>query len=189
VGQRIGPAFAVQAFAFDPQSKAQLYVVDDFTAKQNSLTSGLYLASPALSQPQQIAPGDWYSVQWLPHAQRFFANGADGVIGVAADGTVQKYKTENSTIPIDSPDGAWLLAWGDGNFTSPIGLRLYTSNGELAREVTSDMVTFATWSPDSLGVFYVSEGALYFVSIPNGKPQLIKENITGGRDSIGWVQP
>ncbi len=162
--QRIGPEFPVQALAFDPETQTQLTVVDDFTAQQNDLQGGLYLKSSA-NQPQLIAPGNWYEVRWLPHAQLFFAKGENGVISVALDGTTKEYAGEDA-LPIDSPDGAWLLAWGDGNFTSPIGLRLYTTDGELKRKITTDAVTLATWSPDSTGVFYVSDGMLYYARSP-----------------------
>jgi hypothetical protein len=190
--QRIGPEFPVQALAFDPESQTQLTVVDDYTAKQNNLQGGLYLASPA-QQPQLIMSGNWYEVRWLPHAQLFFAKGEAGVISVAMDGTTTEYFGEGA-LPIDAPDGAWLMAWGDGNYTSPIGLRLYTPDGapagELRRAITTDAVTFALWSPDSNGAFYISDGMLYYVSIPNGDPQLIEEDLTtteaGG---LGWVMP
>ncbi len=186
--QRVGPEFPVQALAFDPESQTQLYVADDYTAKQNNSQGGLYLASPT-KQPQLIAPGNWYTVSWLPHAQLFFAKGEDGVISVALDGTTTEYFGEGA-LPIDAPDGAWLLAWGDGNFTSPIGLRLYTTDGELKRAITTDAVTLALWSPDSGGVFYISDGMLYYAAIPNGEPQLIEENMaTTEAGSIGWVMP
>jgi WD40 repeat protein len=186
--QRIGPEFPVQALAFDPESQTQLYVVDEYTAQQNNLQGGLYLAAPS-STPQPIAPGNWYDARWLPHAQLFFAKGEDGVISVALDGTTTDYFGEDA-LPIDAPDGAWLLAWGDGNFTSPIGLRLYTTDGELKRGLTTDSVSLVTWSPDSDGAFYTSEGMLYYVSLPNGDPQLIEENTTAGETgSLGWVMP
>ena len=121
--QLIGPKFEVLTLAYDPQTQTQLYFVDDFTAQQNSLSGGLYLATS--DQAKLIAAGDWYETRWLPHAQLFFAKGPDGVISVTSAGTVKEYADEEA-LPIDSPDGAWLLAWGDGNYTSPIGLRLYT---------------------------------------------------------------
>jgi hypothetical protein len=187
--QRLGPDFPVQAYAVAPQSQTQLYVVDDYTAQQNGLTGGLYLDTID-APPQLVASGDWYNVQWRPNAELFFAHGAEGVMSVALDGAVQNWTTERATLPIDSPDGAWLLAWGDGNFTSPIGLRLYTADGELKRTITSGSVTSATWSPASAGVFYVSEGDLYYAAIPNGEPELIAENLaTTETGSLGWVMP
>jgi hypothetical protein len=187
--QRIGPEFPVQALAFDPEAQAQLTVIDDYTAQQNNLQGGLYLASPAADQLRLIAPGSWYDVRWLPQAQLFFAKGEEGVISVALDGATTEYFGEDA-LPIDSPDGAWLLAWGNGNFTGPIGLRLYTPDGELARAITTDAVTFATWSPDANGVFYVSDGALYYAAIPNGESRLIEESVTVTEPgSLGWVLP
>ena len=135
--QLIGPKFEVQTLAYDPKTQTQLYFVDDFTAQQNGLSGGLYFATA--NQAKLIAAGDWYETRWLPHAQLFFAKGPDGVISVTPAGTVKEYADEEA-LPIDSPDGAWLLAWGDGNYTSPIGLRLYTPDGELKRTITSDSV-------------------------------------------------
>lgn len=186
--QRIGPEFPVYGLAFDPVTQTQLTVVDRDTVRQNGMEGGLYLAA-AGAPPQLIAPGNWYEVRWLPHAQMFFAKGDSGVISVARDGTTKEYSGEGA-LPINAPDGAWLLAWGDGNFTSPIGLRLYTTDGELKRNITTDAVTLAMWSPDSTGVYYVSDGMLYYVAIPNGEPQLIEENlITTEAGSMGWVMP
>jgi hypothetical protein len=186
--QRIGPNFPVQALAFDPKTQTQLTAVDRDTARQNNLQGGLYLASP-LNQPRLVAPGNWYDVRWMPHAQVFFAKGEDGVISVALDGKTTEYSGEGAS-PIDSPDGAWLLAWGDGNFTSPIGLRLYTTDGELRRAITKDAVTLATWSPDSTGVFYVSGGKLTYAAIPNGNPEVIDANTTATETgSLGWAMP
>jgi hypothetical protein len=184
--QSIGPKFEVQTLAYDPKTQTQLYYVDDFTAQQNGSSGGLYLATAG--QAKLIASGDWYDTRWLPHVQLFFAKGRDGVISVTPDGVVKKYADEEA-LPIDAPDGAWLLAWGDGNYTSPIGLRLYTPDGELKRTITSDSVMFATWSPDSAGVFYQSNGQLYFVAIPNGEPQLIGETTARELNSLGWVKP
>jgi hypothetical protein len=51
-------------------------------------------------------------------------------------------------------------------------------------------VAFATWAPDSSGLFYVSDGMLYYVAIPNGEPQLIAEDlISSEAGSVGWVRP
>ncbi len=186
--QLIGPKFPIQAFAFDPESQTQLYMTDDYTAQQNNSQGGLYLTAPT-KQPQFIAPGNWYDVRWLPQAKLFFAKGQDGVLSVTLDGTTTNYKGE-SALPLAAPDGAWLAAWGDGNFTSPIGLRLYTPDGELKRQITSDAVSFATWSPDSTGVFYVSDGGLYYAAIPNGEPQSIEKGITSTEPgSVGWLMP
>ena len=185
--QRIGPDFPVQAYAVDATSQTQLLIVDEYTARENNMQGGLFLKLSS-EQPQLVAPGNWYDVRWLPQAQVFFAKGEGGVISVALDGTTQEYSDEEA-LPIDSPDGAWLLAWGDGNYTSPIGLRLYTPDGELTRTITSDSVAFATWSPDATGVFYQSEGQLYFAEIPNGEPQLIGDSTARELSNIGWVKP
>ena len=187
--QRLGPEFPVQAYAVDPKSLTQLYVIDDYTAQQNGLTGGLYLDTPA-APPQRVATGNWYNVQWRPHAGLFFAQGAEGVVSVSRDGAAQPYAAESVALPIDSPDGAWLLAWGDGNYSGPIGLRLYSADGELKRTIASDSVTYATWSPASDGVFYLSEGNLYYVAISNGEPQLVAENLaTAEAGSLGWILP
>ncbi len=184
--QLIGPKFDVQTLAYDPKTQTQLYFVDDFAAQQNGLSGGLYFA--AAGQAKLMASGDWYETRWLPHAQLFFAKGKDGVISVTPEGVVKKYGGEEA-LPIDAPDGAWLLAWGDGNYTSPIGLRLYTPDGEVKRTITSDAVAFATWSPDATSVFYQSGGQLYFVEIPNGEPQLIGDSTAQELSNIGWIKP
>ena len=166
-----------------------MYALDDYTAQQNGLTGGLYLQMPG-APPQQVAAGNWYNVAWRPYAERFFAQGVDGVVSVALDGTVQNWPEERVAMPVDSPDGAWLLAWGDGNYSGPIGLRLYTADGELKRDIASDSVMHAVWTPASDGVFYISEGSLVYVAIPNGEPQLVAEDLAmASAGSLGWVRP
>jgi hypothetical protein len=190
--QRIGPEFEVQTLAYDPETQTQLYYVADFTAEQHDLKGGLYLAGPQADQPELIAAGDWYETRWLPRAQLFFAKGPAGVMSVTPDNIVEQY-AEEEALPIESPDGAWLLAWGDGNYTSPIGLRLYATDSvpadEVTRTITSEAVAFATWSLDATGVFYQSEGQLYFVEIPNGEPVLLGETTARELSNIGWVKP
>jgi hypothetical protein len=188
--QRVGPDFPVQTLAYDPATQTQLYVAYDFTGQQPGLRDGLYLAGPdAISQPPQfIAAGDWYDTRWLPQAQLFFARGKEGVISVTLDGVAKEYDAEQ-TIPIDAPDGTWLLAWSNGEFISQTGLRLYTPDGKLTRTITDKAVVLALWSPDSTGAFYVSEGALHYVPIPDGEPQMIAEKLTSADPaSYVWVR-
>jgi hypothetical protein len=189
--QRVGPDFPVQTLAYDPATQAQLYYGDDFFMQQRGLRGGLYLAGPDASgqPPRFIAEGDWYTVRWLPQSQLFFAAGKAGALSVTRDGVVTRYDTEQA-IPIESPDGAWLLAWRNADVINSTGLRLYTPDGTLARTITEDTVLFATWSPDSTGAFYVSTGALRYVSIPDGEPQVIAEKlITAEPAGYVWVRP
>lgn len=187
--QLIAPEFPVQTLAYDPQSQAQLYFGDDYTLQQQGLQGGLYLAQPNAADPAPrfIAAGDWYETRWLPHVRLFFARGRQGMISVALDGRVTKYVV-GQTIPIESPNGAWLLGWSYGETIGGTGLRLYTPDGDLTRLITSEPVLLATWSPDSVGAFYVSKGALYYLAIPDGDPQFIADKLISAElASFAWI--
>ena len=188
--RRVGPDFPVQTLAYDPQTQTQLYYGDDFTLRQQGLTGGLYLSRPnSTSQGAQfITSGDWYETRWLPQVRLFFARGREGLISVGLDGRVTKYEV-GQNMPAESPNGAWLLGWSYGEVNDRPGLRLYTSAGQLARTITSDSVLFATWSPDSMGAFYVSKGTLQYVTIPDGEPQMVAEKLLSSEPaSYVWVR-
>lgn len=188
--QRIGPDFPIQTLAYDPVSQMQLYYGDDYFLQQQGLSGGLYLVTPdAGGQPRFVAAGDWYATRWLPHSRLFFAAGNAGAISVTRDGVATRYETERA-IPIESPDGAWLLAWRNADIINSTGLRLYTPDGTLVRTITEDTVLFATWSPDSTGAFYVSAGALRYMRLPDGEPRVIAEKlITAEPAGYVWVRP
>jgi hypothetical protein len=189
--QRVGPDFPVQTLAYDPETQTYLYYGDDFVMQQRGLSGGLYLDAPdAISKPPHlITSSNWYTTRWLPHMQLFFAAGKDGVISVTRTGTATRYDIERA-IPIESPDGNWLLAWRNADVINSTGLRLYTPDGKLARTITQDTVLVATWSPDSTGAFYVSAGALRYVSIPDGEPQVVAEKLISAEPaSYVWVEP
>jgi WD40 repeat protein len=125
--------------------------------------------------------------RWDSDAKRLWTSSAGDVVSLALDGTVKRYPDE-SELPFESPNGAWLLFECGGGIKRP-GLRLYTHDGQLAREIASDLTSRATWSPDSTGVFYELGGVFYYVSIPDGRPQPIEENRDSPWENLGWVQP
>ncbi|CAG0926566.1 hypothetical protein TFLX_00101 [Thermoflexales bacterium] len=128
--------------------------------------------------------------RWDSDAKRLWTSSAGVVISLALDGTVKRYLDERE-LPFESPNGAWLLfECGMGGEIGPKpGLRLYTHDGQLIREIASDLTIRATWSPDSSGVFYGLGSTIYYVSIPDGQPQVIEETRDSPWEILGWVQP
>ena len=175
------------AFAFDPQSGTAVYAVSEATARDGGPARGLYLESPGHDQPQLIDPGEWHDLVWSPYAGQFFASGDAGILGMTPAGETTRFDQE-SLLPAVSLDGNWQAFWGDGYFTQPAGLRLYARNGQLQRNIMSDSVSLATWSPDAQGIFYVSNGALYFVRLPDGQPISIDKGVQASSEGgLGWV--
>lgn len=68
-----------------------------------------------------------------------------------------------------SPDNSWLLMYDDAN------LYLYDTNDSLVETFLISGIQNILWRPDSQAIFFSADNALYFLSIPNGKPAWIDE--------------
>jgi hypothetical protein len=183
-------------------TRLQLRLVNLTMGESQSITPPTEVA-----QIQPFYPGEPsdHIYRWGSWGQALIYQSAGRAISLALNGTVKTCPNDSGLSrdgqpPLESPDGTWLLGWGDprgwagDQGPSPVdntqsGLRLYTAAGHLEREITTRGVTDATWSPDSTGVFYVSAGNLYYTAIPNGETQLIEENLYNNRPILGWVQP
>jgi hypothetical protein len=175
-----------QSFAFDVHTGTYVYTVDNPDASHK--TPGLYLDSNLFDKPQVIDRMKWYNVVWSPNDDRFYAQGEMGTLSVALSGQSASFEQE-TTLPAVSPAGNWRAFWGDGNFTQPAGLRLYSRDGQLQHEISDQPIAFAMWRPDAEDIFFVSDGALYYAALPDGEPVPIDDgvqiSIEGG---AGWVQ-
>jgi tricorn protease-like protein len=66
-----------------------------------------------------------------------------------------------------SPDKVWLLMYDEKN------LYLYDVNDNLVQTFPTNGVYEIVWRPDSQAIFFSDNKALYYLSIPNGKPRLV----------------
>ncbi len=137
-----------------------------------------------------LKSGEWGEVIWSPQAERFYLTqySDQGVASVSLDNQVVHFKAEE-LLPAISPDGKLLAFWGNSAYGPRDGVRLYSPDGKLIREVTTDPADFVTWRPDGKGLFYVSDGSLYDVPMPDGQPASIDEGLeVSAEGGMGWVR-
>ena len=156
------------------------------TSYDQRLPEGVYLVSAPGRKPARVADGQWNRVMWVAQTGRFMASGPQGILSFATDGET----TQLNEMPwfAVSPDGARLMAWGNSEYDARPGARVYTAGGRLVREITKDSVDVAVWRPDSAGLFYVSNGALYYSDLSSRRPRLVSRDVHAGMDGgITWV--
>ena len=132
-----------------------------------------------------VKPGelDWCCT-WAPQVRRFIARGSGGVFAFTTSGNVTRFDNELGS-PYPSPNGQlWAFeSTGDFNPGAP-GVRLYSPDGTLLRELTSEPVFDVLWRPDSAGSFFAATTGMYFVAMPDGQPI----HVDGARAfDLGWV--
>ena len=79
---------------------------------------------------------------------------------------VGKYDYDKITI---SPDKAWLLTYDENN------LYLYDADDILVQTFPANGVYKVIWRTDSQAIFFLDGQAIYFLSIPYGRPRLVDE--------------
>lgn len=156
------------------------------TSYDQRLSEGVYLVSAPGRKPARIAEGSWSRVAWVEQAGRFIASGPQGILSFATDGEIARI--DEMPWFAASPDGARLVVWGNSAFDARPGARIYTAGGQLVREITKDSVDVAVWRPDSRGLFYVSNGALYYSDLSSRRPRLVSRNVQAWTDGdFAWV--
>jgi hypothetical protein len=136
-----------------------------------------------------VKSGLWNDMVWSPAAERFYVTPFEGgIASVALDNQVTHFEGE-SLQPSISPDGKFLAFWGNSAYGPRDGVRVYSPNGNLIREVTTDPADFVTWRPDGQGLFYVSDASLSYVPLPDGQPTPIDEGVqVSAEGGVGWVR-
>lgn len=145
-----------------------------------SLPQGLYWAS-AISGPVTVARGKWQRLTYSAAAQRFFATSPLGALSFAPGEKRVEFAHEDS-LPFASPDGHWLAFLSAEGSARP-GLRIYTAEGKLLREISGQPVHEAAWRLDSAGLYYISAGSLVYLPLPEGKTVTLAEGVL----NLGWV--
>jgi dipeptidyl aminopeptidase/acylaminoacyl peptidase len=173
------------AAAFDTGSGRAAMIVDAVLAELQNLLPAAYLVTgEEIYEPVQ--EGEWQDLQWSSGAGRFLAQGGPGVLVFTPAGEAAQFPQE--AWGAASPDGQWLAAWGHAGFDPMSGVRIYTLDGQLQAELTTESVDWVLWRPDSLGLFYVSGNGLYYAAWPGGLPQALNSSLQAGREGgLGWV--
>jgi len=172
--------------AYDPDSASLAYVLgedDIFTAGQ---MAGVYLSQVGSAYPELLRAGIWKGLKW-DDGGMFVARGMQGVFAFTPEG-------ESVTLPDEtdiqiSPNGNWVIAWGDGEKTAA-GARLYQNpNGNLLQQLTDKLVTAVHWGPDSKTFFIQAEGALYQLSFPGLNPLVVETGFPADRGlDFSWME-
>lgn len=144
---------------------------------------GLHLYQPGSAPSQQVRVGAWSRLMWSPVDGRFQAGGAAGVL--LFDSMQNTLLLANDSEAAASPDGQWLLGWGEASDGGQPGLRLYSPGGQELQRITADPVQVALWQPDAKGFFFQSHGGLYHASFPTVSPVLVDDDAGPG---LAWVQ-
>jgi Tol biopolymer transport system component len=140
-----------------------------------------------------LTQGDWIDLVWSSLAEQFYLYTANSVSGVGWNDQVTRFAQE-ALLPAVSPDGQHLAFWINSRYGSQYGqrdgLRVYALDGRLQHSVSDQPVDFATWRPDSSGLYFLSDGVLYYAALPAGQITPITDRVQitfeGG---LGWVQP
>lgn len=150
--------------AFDPESGYLALVLDDEDALQLDLMAGVYLLRPDDTTLLWQRAGEWHGLRW-DSSGAFITSGSQGMFAFTIEGEGLIVRDEGN-IQI-SPNGNWMIGWGDGEDTS-VGARLYQyPSGNLLQQITDQIVTSVYWLSDSKTIFIQSEGVLYRLAFPD----------------------
>lgn len=161
VSSIIGGSF-VKA-ALDPESKALAYLLSEVDASSKGSMAGVYLRKSGRASADLLRGGVWEDLIWEDGGM-FVAAGSQGVFAFTPE-------EESVALPKEShlalsPNGNWMVAWGEGN-SAERGARLYQSpGGNLLQELTNQWVDKVFWGPDSINIFIQAEGSLYHLAFP-----------------------
>jgi len=108
---------------------------------------GVYFHFLAEGETELVLPGPCGSVAWWQEKGVFIANGEQGTIFIRRTGEVVKEMDEILDPVSLSPDGQWMVAYGEE------GATVYTHIGVLIRKITDGAVEQVIWRPDSSGFF------------------------------------
>jgi hypothetical protein len=99
-----------------------------------------------------------------------------GYHGVSKDGEITSIRAEGG-INIISPDYNWMLITCHSSKRENCPLDLFDENDVYIRSLVSAQMKEIIWRPDSVGIYYYSEYQLFYLSIPDGEPIVIDENL------------
>jgi hypothetical protein len=131
----------------DETSFDDLQTVVAFCLAQGQDPPGVYFHFLAEEETDLVLPGPCRSVVWWQGKGVFIANGEQGTVFIRRTGEVVKEMDEMLDPVSLSPDGQWMVAYGEE------GATVYTHIGVLIRKITDGAVEQVIWRPDSSGFF------------------------------------
>lgn len=137
-----GPVADPDELSFD-----DLRTVVAFCLKADRGTAGVYFFNFDQGVLDLVLPGACRSVEWWQGKGVFIANGQEGTTFIRRTGEVVKQMDEVVDPVALSPDGQWMVSYGEG------GATIYTHIGVLIRQVVGGAVEQVIWRPDSAGLF------------------------------------
>ncbi len=150
--------------AFDPESKSLAYILGAGDIAFGGEMEGVYLLRSGSASPELLRAGTWHGLR-SGHGGAFIAMGSQGAFAFASE--IMNVMLQDEADLQISPNGSWIIAWGDGEHT-PAGARLYQNpGGNLLQQLTEKPVKSVYWAPDSKAFFIQAEGALYHLSFPD----------------------
>ncbi len=120
-----------------------------------------------------------------------FEDPYQGYHGVSKDGEITRIRAEGG-INIISPDYNWMLITCHSSKRENCPLDLFDENDKYIRSLVSAQIQEIIWRPDSVGIYYYSVKHLYYLSILDGEPIVIDENLVVDQSmpfgtNIKWV--
>jgi hypothetical protein len=195
---KITPVYAghLSSAALDPQTGTLLLTVRAPIAEidTDTLGAGVYRVGKAGEPPTLIQNGEWNQVSWSPSIRQFRVGGSTrgGTLLVRPDGTSTAFPKENwwTSLPQISPDGKWIAFFGESQMGETSGLRLYDPAGNLKQTLTTSPIQRVIWRPDSAGLFYLSDEALFYAARDGTAP--VRIDVIAGSDTsttgMGWLK-
>ena len=149
--------------AYNPDEQVLAFFVDNQEANLQNLVAGIYIIEPDQSDFTLQRAGNWDHLKW-DQSGLFLARGVQGVLAFSAQG--QGFSLPNEADLRISPDGQWMVAWGDG-LGSQSGARLYQTTSSFPLQTISDQsVEAILWQPDSRSFFIFAGRDLFLVEFP-----------------------
>jgi len=144
----------------DETSFDDLQTVVAFCLRQDQGTPGVYFYYFEDGESELVLQGACRSVAWWQGV--FVANGEQGTALIRRTGEVVKQMDEILDPVALSPDGQWMVSYGEE------GATVYTHIGVLIRDATEGAVKQVIWQPDGDGFFL----DVYSKGNPNGSHHL-----------------
>lgn len=161
---------------FDPIGKVISLLINKDDAIANKLDPGIYISTTGGSPFKLVLSGEFSSLEWSPEAGLFMAAGGHGVSCFDTNGS--KLIIANESNLVFSPGKNWLIAWNE----TKLGVRLYTTQGNLLQTAGNAHIKTAFWQPDSKGFYLVTDEGLYRVLFPLLNPILVTSDVYQGDD-------
>ena len=149
--------------AFDQQNQVLAFLIGEQDASLQNLVAGIYTIQPDQAGYALQRAGNWVQLGWTPGGL-FIAQGMQGLYAFSMQGE-DIFLPNEAELRI-SPDGQWMVGWGDGRVAQS-GARLYQTPSNYPLQTISDQnVQTVLWQPDSRGFFIFAEGDLFLVEFP-----------------------